>query len=109
MNNKFKQIKESAYWKWVYIGLVVFVSVCYWVFAYFYLQESKYIYLGEYLGSFKTRDDYVLIIMVFNVLTYFFLITPFVLNVNKINKNLVIKFLLWIFFAILPYFMFYNL
>jgi hypothetical protein len=54
--NKNENTTESPFWKWAYIGLVILISVAYFIFSYYYIQLGKYIELGG--TEFEIKDKY---------------------------------------------------
>ena len=64
---KFERIKNSRIWKGVYIALVAIISISYFIFSYFYIQEARFIEFGG--REFEVKDKY----MVYTVLQILFL------------------------------------
>ena len=54
---KFEQIKDSPIWKWIYIALVIIISIGYFIFSYYYIQESRYVEIGGV--NLEVKDEYV--------------------------------------------------
>lgn len=109
LENKFEQIKKSIFWKWAYIGLVILISVCYVVFSYQYIQESKYIKLGGH--EFELKDEYTTATMISIILIYVFSIFPIISNITSSDRYFYnfITFFTWCILVISPYFIFYRL
>ena len=106
---KFEQIKNSSIWKGVYIGLVAIISVGYFIFSYFYVQEARFIEVGG--REFEVKEGYVLFLVFWLVGGYLFLLLPLVSNFfdkEKIfyQKTLFLAF--WMSISLLPFALYFK-
>ena len=107
--NKNENTTESPLWKWAYIGLVILISVAYFIFSYHYVQEGRYIELG--LGELEVKNKYTTATISSTILIYVFFIFPIIFNINNSDRYFYdfIIFFTWCMFVISPYFIFYKI
>ncbi len=83
---KFEQIRNSNIWKAVYIGLAVIISIGYFIFSYFYIQEARYIEVGG--TEFEVKEGVIIKIILQFSFFYLFLIYPILSNLQEVaNKK----------------------
>lgn len=96
--NKNENTTESPLWKWAYIGLVILISVAYFIFSYHYVQESRYLSLGEFVGKFEVSKSYLNKTLIQFAVFYIFILIPIIRQlILGINQQKVYFLLLWFF------------
>ena len=80
---KFERVKNSNIWKGVYIGLVAIISIGYFIFSYFYIQEARYIEIG--VREFEVKDEYVFYAIFQHVIGICFLLISLIYGFRSRN------------------------
>ena len=80
---KFEQIRNSNIWKAVYIGLAVIISIGYFIFSYFYIQEARYIEFGG--TEFEVKDEHVFFVIFQHLIGICFLLVALIYSFRRRN------------------------
>jgi hypothetical protein len=108
--NKYENTKESPLWKWAYIGLVILISVAYFIFSYYYIEEARYIDFAD--NKIEVKKGYQIYLRCWFIGGYIFLLLPLIsyFSNNKImysKKTVIVIFLFSL--SLLPHLFYFIL